>query len=459
MAGSIRPITRLASAGALVAGLQLMGGTAAHAFEVYSDEESKTKLDAKLSAVYGFFSSQKSYNGFAQGQQHHGRTNWHEGYAKYGVYGETGFGLPAGSTIYGGLSAISSGTWGDGDAGGFSSGHEYRTAFEETYGGWKSGNLFPFLGENGLDISGGSQNLVIGKGFIINNDMFQYGDTFGKSYDRGGMYYLSGRSAFDKTAVVRVGGASGPRGEFAWVKSDNMGQGAMEFALANLEYNAENSSVAFMYLKGIDVSQRAAREFADYFAERDGMDLYNLRGSTNAGIENLTLDMELVYEDKVSDGFAGYAAAAYDFADVAWTPRLSYRYSRFSKHYDALFFGYQRYGTWWQGEVAGDYSGPYNMNSDIHQLSLLLHPHETVTLGANAYHFHTIDSHQKYAGNNVNASGDELDLYMEWAPTPTYYVAPLLGLYKPHHDRAHGGTQNGDNNLNVYLQMIVGLYF
>ena len=40
------------------------------------------------------------------------------------------------------------------------------------------------------------------------------------------------------------------------------------------------------------------------------------------------------------------------------------------------------FGTWFQGEVAGNYAGPFNKNADIHQLSYMMNLKENFMLGA-----------------------------------------------------------------------------
>lgn len=447
MAGDKRQLSRLTAAGMLAAAIQMASGSAG-AYELYSSGD--TKLDAKLTAGFGWFSSQESYFGRP------GRSTWQEGYVKYGLVGQTGLGNS--SVVYGGVSGLSSATWGDGDAGLNESGDERKSAWEDAYVGWKSGDLISALGKDGLDISAGRQQLVIGEGFIINNDQAQYGDVGldgNDHFDRGGLYYLAARQSFAKTAIVRIGGTSGLRGDLAWVKSDNAGQSDTEFALANIEHISDAGTYGFMYLRGLDVNGD------DFFAsqrERDGMNLYNFRASTNAGIENFKLSGEYAIEDKDNAGTAGFVEAAYTFAAAPWTPTLNYRYSRFSKHYDPLFYGWGRgYGTWWQGEVAANYAGPFNTNTEVHHVGLLAKPRDNITLGALYFDFRTLDKKNFY-----DSSARELDLYVEWKPTEHYTITPLIGLYDPKSSgsgAAGEGTQTADSKLNTYTQLTFAVSF
>jgi hypothetical protein len=81
-------------------------------------------------------------------------------------------------------------------------------------------------------------------------------------------------------------------------------------------------------------------------------------------------------------------------------------------------------------------------------------PSDTVSVGALLYDFSTL-----HKGNAVNFDGQELDLYLDWVATPNVVVSPLVGLYKPSADADHGGVQLGDNNLNVYGQLIFNFTF
>lgn len=416
------------------------GSIAASAYELYN--EGDTSLDFNFTAMYAWLTSQESYFG------KDGRSTWQEGFAKYGLSGATGF---SGGSLYGGVAGLSSATWGNGDAGGNTDGNEDDTTWEEAYIGWKSADLFPVLGHNGVDVSLGRQGLIIGDGFVIKNDGLAYGQPFGDKYDRGGAYYLAARQAFNKTAVVRLGGDKGLRADLAWVESDNPGQSETRFALANIEHVSDAGTLAFMHLKGLGVDENTM--FANHL-ERDGLKLYSLRGTTSAGIDNLFLSGEYVIEDKKTAANAGYAEVGYTLADLPWSPTLTYRYARYSKAYDGMFTGFKRgYGTWIQGEVAGNYSGPFSSNTRINHVGIKASPSESLTIGALYFDFDTIDKSQG------DSSARELDFYAEWMPTPNYYISPTVGLYDPKRSLAQGGTQTADSKLSVYAQVTFGVFF
>ena len=89
---------------------------------------------------------------------------WWEGSAEAGVKGTLNF--LGGSELYGAYSYLQAQTVGH-DASGLSNERHNPGAgdTEKLYAGWRSGTLFPFLGKNAIDISGGRQNYQIGSGF------------------------------------------------------------------------------------------------------------------------------------------------------------------------------------------------------------------------------------------------------------------------------------------------------
>lgn len=417
------------------------------AYELYS--QGGNVLNSKVEAVFAAMHSDESYA--TTGTRDSGSSNWREGFIKYGLNGSSEF--VSQSSVYGAFSLLSSGTWGDGDAAGFTEGTERRTAVEDAYLGWRSGNLFPALGENGIEFSAGRQEVIVGDGFLIKGDALNFGDVdLGENYDRGGAYYLAARKAFDKTAVLRVGGEKGWRGDLMWLGSDNRAQADTELAVATLEHVADEGTLGLTYIKGLDVDERFATPFQ---LERDGMRTVSLRGAGSLGVKNLNLAFEYATQDRDSGREnAWYLEGSWTFADAPWSPTATYRYSRFSESFDPLFYGLSRgYGTWFQGEVASNYAGPFNSNTRVHHVGLKVSPRESLTLGALYFDFDPIDR------SLGNLGGREFDLYAELAVNEHVFISPVVGFYKPEKSANQGGLQLGSDDTNTYLQLIVGTSF
>ncbi|MDR2307509.1 MAG: alginate export family protein [Paucimonas sp.] len=430
--------TALASALAL-----LVHGPASSAYELHADDDSH--LNADLLAVWGMFNSRHNYDGRPGG------STWREGFIKYGFSGDQG--LAGNGRLYGALNWVSSGAWGDGDAGGNQDGSERTTKIEDAYLGWRSGDLFPLLGQDGVDISGGRQVIRLGSGFLVNDD----GPNLGKRpadghLNRGGGFYLGARHAFDRTAVLRLGGSEGLHGSVLWLKSDNRAQAETELAAGTLDYTHPLGTLGLTYLHGIDVADQWASEFQK---AREGMNVYSLRGEGSVGLSNTRLAFEYAWQDKRGGReTAWYSEAGYTFAEAPWAPQLTYRYTRYSAGWDLLFTGLSSgYGTWIQGEVAGNYAGPFNSNSAIHHVGLKATPRSDLTVGALFFDFNTVRTR-----DTLNLDARELDLYVEWAVNEHLIVTPLLGLFKPNKDQGNGGNQVG-SGTNVYSQLTVAMPF
>ena len=434
---------RLAQAIALGAAL-LAASQGARAYEFYADDD--THLNADLLAVYGMMNSRKNYDGTPGG------STWREGFIKYGVSGTQG--LAGNGTLYGALNWVSSATWGDGDPAGNTLGRERTTKIEDANLGWRSADLVPVLGEDGIDVSFGRQVVKLGTGFLINDD----GPNLGQgpadgALDRGGAYYIAARHAFDRTAVLRLGGQDGLHGSVLWLKSDNRAQAETALAAGTLDYTGKAGTLGLTWIHGLDVTDQWA---SDFQKQREGMDIYSLRGEGDAGIENASFGFEYAWQDKdAGRETAWYTEAGYTFADVAWAPKLTYRYSRYSQDWDSMFNGFSSgYGTWFQGEVASNYAGPFNRNTGIHHVGLKAKPLENLTLGVLYFDFNTLDRHEQ-----LNLDGRELDLYLEWAVNDHLLISPLVGLYRPDRDETSGGNQVGGNGTNVYSQLTLAVMF
>ena len=441
----MRSLSRMGFFGSgLACTLAFYAANQVQAYELYADDD--THLNADLLAVFGHFNSRKNYDGRPGG------STWREGFIKYGVSGDQG--LAGQGTAYGAFSLVSSATWGDGDAAGNTLGSERTTKIEDAYLGWRSADLFPLLGQDGVDISGGRQIVKLGRGFLINDD----GPNLGKGpaggrLNRGGAYYLAARHAFDQTAVLRLGGQDGLHGSVVWLKSDNRAQAETELAAGTLDYTAKAGTLGLTWIHGLDVNDRWA---SDIQRQRKGMDVYSIRGEGDAGIENASLAFEYAWQDKdAGPEKAWYGEAGYTFADVAWAPKLTYRYTRYSQKWDPLFTGLSTgYGTWFQGEVASNYAGPFNSNTGIHHVGLKATPLENLTVGALYFDFNTLRTRDA-----LNLDARELDLYAEWAVNSHLIISPLVGIYQPKKDSDSGGNQVGGNGTNLYSQLTVAVPF
>lgn len=408
-----------------------------------------TQVNANVEAVFGAFHSQQGYEQ-SETARPSGR-DWQEGLLKYGLEASQALGV---GTLYGEVAWVSSATFGQGDAAGFTTGDERRTHLENLSAGWKSGDIVPTLGYDGIDISVGRQYIQVGDGFLISGDALNFGaGVLDGALNRGGGYYLAPRQSFAKSAVLRLGGEQGLRGDLMWLASDNAAQAKPELAVANLEHITDVATLGASYIKVLDTDD----DYAFLYPDRDGTRVYTLYGNGNAGVENLFLSGQYAFQKKGNDDSenAWYLEAGWTFDQLPGTPYASYRFSRFSDGYDPLFYGNGRtLGTWFQGEVAANYAGPFSTNARIHQVALSTEPTERLSLGLMMYRFDTLDADQ-----GPNLDGNEIDINATWAIDDHWWVMPLVGRYDPDTSASQGGTQLGGSGANYYTQLLVGFDF
>lgn len=433
----------LAASGCALSALML--SPAVLALEIADLGESAININ--LQAVYAAFHSERGYDQF--GNTEDKTYDWQEGYLKYGVelapksFDQGG--------VYAELSAVTTATWGDGDAAGFTMGDESETDIEDAYLGYRHDGVMLGGQTWSFDVSTGRQAIQLGDGFLVASDAVNFGSGLGEDFNRGGAYYLAGRQAFDKTFLLKASNTSW-QAQLGWLESDNRAQANTELGIMALQHGHDTGLVEFTYLAGLGVDETFASPAQ---LERDGMDTYSLRFEETLGQENISLQGEYVYQTKNTNENAWYLEPSYTFSEVPWQPKFTLRYSRFSEGWDPLFYGFTRgFGTWFQGEVAANYAGPFNSNTDVWHLGATIQPKDTLSLGALFFDFNTLDSKDQ-----PDMSGQEVNLYAEWFPNEHMFVMPVLGWYQPDSSVSEGGVQLGSDDANAYAQLMIGAFF
>ncbi|NOQ36849.1 MAG: hypothetical protein GQ569_13295, partial [Methylococcaceae bacterium] len=106
--------------------------------------------------------------------------------------------LPGGSQLYGEFSYLYGKSFGH-DASGLSIGVESDPSaamIEQGYVGWRSGDMFPSLGKNAIDISAGHQDYLLGSGFLL----YDGGNDGGER----GAWWIGAKTAFKDTLIARI---------------------------------------------------------------------------------------------------------------------------------------------------------------------------------------------------------------------------------------------------------------
>lgn len=158
-------------------------------------------------------------------------------------------------------------------------------------------------------------------------------------------------------------------------------------------------------------------------AQLDGAEVYNVRAEWRP-VEQLSISAEYVKEanGNVLDAAAWYLHGTYEWPEARWPATLEYRYAYFegddpettaNENYDPLFPGFQDWGTWFQGEIAGGWFLS-NSNLKTHMLRLTFEPHNDWRVGLSAFDFR-LDEPGAY-GPDVSSSAvaRELDIILDW---------------------------------------------
>lgn len=420
-----------------------------HAFELYNDNG--ITLNGDLSLAAGVINSGRSYNTLATLSRANNRT-WFEGTAIYGLSGEITPKTDIG-TFFGAFDLFSGIHRGGRDAMGASQ-NTAQTQLANAYAGWRSGDTIPWLGHDGLKVSAGRQAFTLGNGYLIGGDRIDLGKgVFGAPSGLkrgGGTFYLASLSSFENTAILELGGDTGFHFKGFWLKSGNGYQGKMSLAGGNLEYHDPRyGMLGLTYIRGLTVDLNTYG--GPGWAHRAGQNTWSAYGNTSLGVKQLKLAGQYVREAK-GPGGAGqahswYASAQWTFVNMPWSPALTYRFNRFSKSFDPLFYGFTDFGTWYQGEVGGNYAGPFNSNADIQFVRLAANPSKNLQLAVNYYNFN---------GRTSGAlNGNEVDVYGVWTIFSRLTIIPLMGAYMPSNSTASGGgTQIGGNGPNILSELL-----
>ena len=188
-------------------------------------------------------------------------------------------------------------------------------------------------------------------------------------------------------------------------------------------------------------------------ARLDSARVYNLRAYIQPFGGPFNIEMEFAREDngEALDSSAWYVMADYSFNDRRWQPMLQYRYAFFEgddpntsadESFDPLFPGFRDWGTWWQGEIAGEYFLS-NSNLKTHMLHLRLQPSEKVSTGLLFfdYRLHQPGSYQ--GGVNSKEIGQEINFFLDWVATDLWSISLIIAHNQPGDaiEEAHERTQ------------------
>ena len=185
---------------------------------------------------------------------------------------------------------------------------------------------------------------------------------------------------------------------------------------------------------------------SDSLPARDELGVFNVRAYTSPlkSLPGLGIEAEYALEsNSLVESSAFNVLASYELSKARWKPRLSYRYAFFqgddggttkSEAFDPLIPGFYDWGTWWQGEIAGEYFLP-NSNLISHQVRLHVTPSESVSGGLFGYQFQF--DQPAAAGATSSSVAFEIDGYADWKINSNFLASFIFAYAMPQ----DGGTQ------------------
>jgi Alginate export len=297
---------------------------------------------------------------------------------------------------------------------------------EDLYIGWRSGNSLPGLGDNALDFTVGRSQYRLGHGFLL-------WDGAAEGGSRGG-YWTNARKAFEFAAIGRLRPGRHTVETF-YLDKDELEESDTGTRLwgTNYEYSlGPASTVGVTYMKLF--------AHADLKPGRDGLNVFNIRAYTAPLAHTPDLSVEFEYASERNgdalDSNAWTLQGAYEFSKVSWKPKLTYRYAFFegddpatpaNESFDPLLLGFYDWGTWWQGEIAGEYFLS-NSNLKSHLVRLHASPFESLSGGLMFFKF-SLDK-PELVGPDVTSTDAafEIDAYADWKLNGNFTIS-LIGAY------------------------------
>jgi hypothetical protein len=399
-----------------------------------SAEERTTGLPKAVEWTFNFDATWGSF-GFANSLYQnpkedidaHLSDQWFEGSVKPALSGRHRF--DDASELYGKLSAVGERTYGAApDLAG-----DDVSSFkpEDFYIGWRSKPSFiERLGQdNTLDISLGRVPYKLGHGMLLSDGAAEGGS-------RGG-YWTNARKAFSFGTIARF--TPGPHlVEGFYLDKDDLPENDIGTRLAGINYEyriGEHSTLGATYMKFWTHSQLTP--------ERDGLNVINLRAYVTpvSVLPQAAVEFEYASErnGNLLHSNAWTLQGSYELSEVTWKPALTYRYAFFqgddgdtarNESFDPLLPGFHDWGTWWQGEIAGEY---FLANSNLMTHMARVHVTPADSIGGGLIFFKFLLDRPETFAPGVTATGlaFESDLYVDWKINTNFTASFVTAFANP----------------------------
>ena len=347
--------------------------------------------------------------------------DWFEGSVKPALSGE--YTTDSSAQFYGELSGVGERTYGAAP----SLVGEDASSFdvEDLYIGWRSGNALG-LGENVLDFTVGRAQYRLGHGMLL-------WDGASEGGTRGG-YWTNARKAFEFAAIGRFKPGNHTVEGF-YLDKDDLPEADSVSKLWGVNYEyafGEDTTLGATYMEW---SANPSREAGARRPRR--LQLARVHRAVPK-LKGLSFEVEYAQEDNglLLDSTAWNALGAYQL-EGGWQPKFSYRYAFFegddpatadNEAFDGLFTGFYDWGTWWQGEIAGEY---FVSNSNLISHQLRVHVDAEREHQDRAHALRLSARQAASAGVTSDDVALELDWYMDWTVNDNFTVSFVVALAEP----------------------------
>jgi hypothetical protein len=298
-------------------------------------------------------------------------------------------------------------------------------SIEDAYLKWSSGDLLPALGKDAIQLIGGRYTYRIGDGFLFYNGASGGGNRTTP--------WLAPHHAFAQSGIIRMDTGHVLLEGF-YLSPSNSPKTHTRLAGINLEYRfSDDFSTGFTY----------ANIFHSDTITRQGLNVVYWRGegSPVERIKDFYFAWSVALEsdgNTEANALGWYLTPSYTFSHLRWLPTLYYRYASFSgggtngnKEFDPLFYGFSDWGTWYQGDILGNWvTSNANLNSHQVRLNLTL---EQSTVNLIYYHFRLDSEKVSKPVSPLNSKNlaDELDLDWDFKITNWWVTTLMVGANVP----------------------------
>jgi hypothetical protein len=322
-------------------------------------------------------------------------------------------------------------------------------SIEAAFLSWRSGDAFPGLGYNAIEMGYGNQNYQVFDGLLFWDGAVDCGVR--------GACWLGPRRAFREAGTLRLTlGDWLIEGYHLKLNDDpstrtRVGGGRIEYAFRDRVVKAMQSG--FMYFNVYESDDPSRDGLNGFYFYQDATPVPPLPDFQYTASFVAETNSAAAGNDQA---YGWYVAPAYTVSQLPWSPQLSYRFASFSgggtRTFDPLFAGVSDWGYWAQGELLGEWVLP-NTNLQSHMVRLRLVPNDLLTLNLFYYKFLLASLEESFGPTPMRVGrhrlADEIDAILDiaaanwWSMTVEFTLAvPNAGFRE-----ATGGSATWVNSM------------